>query len=75
VYRLLADYYAPKVPEIARLIDTFREQYGAVHPWLKSSESLVASAAAGSTTPGGLWTPDAPSPSPGSGKLWLPGQE
>jgi len=36
--------------------------------------SLVG-AAAGSTTPGGLWTPDSPADASAGGKLWVPGQE
>jgi tetratricopeptide (TPR) repeat protein len=76
LYRLLAEYYAPKVPHVAALLEAFRQQQSDRFPWLRSSELLVGSGTAGSATPGGLWTPSSgASPAPSGGKLWLPGQE
>jgi tetratricopeptide (TPR) repeat protein len=77
LYRVLAEYYAPKVPRIAAVLDVFRQQYAERLPWLRSADLLVGSGAGGGgSTPGGLWTPSsAASPSPAGGKLWLPGQE
>jgi len=75
LYRLLAEYYAPKVPHVAVILDVFRQQNAEKLPWLRSSELLVGSAADGGATTGGLWTPDAAAtPAPSGGKLWLPGQ-
>lgn len=75
LYRLLAEYYAPKVPHVAVILDVFRQQHSEKLPWLRSSELLVGSGAGGGATPGGLWTPEsAAAPAPSGGKLWLPGQ-
>jgi len=75
LYRLLAEYYAPKVPHVAVILDVFRQQNADKLPWLRSSELLVGSAADGGATSGGLWTPDAAAAqAPSGGKLWLPGQ-
>jgi hypothetical protein len=76
LYRLLAEYYASKVPQVAMILEVFRQQNSEKLPWLRSSDLLVGSGAGASTTPSGLWTPEsaaAPAPS-GGGKLWLPGQ-
>jgi tetratricopeptide (TPR) repeat protein len=76
LYRLLSEYYAPKVPHVAMILDVFRQQHGERLPWLRSADLLVGSSTGGGSTPGGLWTPDsAPAPTPSGGKLWLPGQE
>jgi hypothetical protein len=76
LYRLLADYYAPKVPQIAAVLEAFRQQNADRLPWLRAAGLLVGSGASPSTTPGGLWTPSsAAAPAAGGGKLWLPGQE
>jgi hypothetical protein len=76
LYRILSEYYAPKVPHIAAVLDVFRQQNADKLPWLNSAELLVGTGAGGGSTPGGLWTPSsAAPPSPGGGKLWLPGQE
>ena len=76
LYRVLLEYYAPKVPHIAAVLDVFRQQNIDRLPWLRSADLLVGSGAGGQSTPSGLWTPSsAASPSPTGGKLWLPGQE
>jgi hypothetical protein len=76
LYRVLADYYAPKVPQIAAVLEAFRQQNADRLPWLRSAELLVGTSAGTGSTPGGLWTPSsAAAPAPGGGKLWLPGQE
>jgi tetratricopeptide (TPR) repeat protein len=76
LYRVLSEYYAPKVPQIAAILEAFRQQHADRLPWLRSAELLVGSGAGPGTTPGGLWTPSsAAAPAPGGGKLWLPGQE
>jgi len=76
VYRVLSEYYAPKVPQIAAVLEVFRQQNADRLPWLRSADLLVGSSAGTGSTPGGLWTPSsAAAPSPGGGKLWLPGQE
>ena len=75
LYRLLAEYYAPKVPHVAVILEVFRQQHGEKLPWLRSSELLVGSSAGGGAAPSGLWTPEsAAAPAPSGGKLWLPGQ-
>ena len=75
LYRLLAEYYAPKVPQVAVILDVFRQQNAEKLAWLRSSELLVGSAAGSGTASGGLWTPEsAAAPTPSGGKLWLPGQ-
>jgi tetratricopeptide (TPR) repeat protein len=76
LYRHLAEYYAPKVPYVAAFVEAFRQQHIDQYPWLRTSELLVGSAAPGSATPGGVWSPSSgSSPSPSGGKLWLPGQD
>jgi Flp pilus assembly protein TadD len=75
LYRTLSDYYAPKVPEVAQVLEEFVAQNGDRLSWLRSAELLVGSAAAAPGAPGGLWTPSgSTSPAPGGKKLWLPGQ-
>jgi Flp pilus assembly protein TadD len=74
LYRTLHDYYAPKVPEVARMLEQFTAANAEKLSWLRSAELLVGSGAA--PTSGGLWTPSGSSePAAGSKKLWLPGQE
>ncbi len=76
LYRTLSEYYAPKVPEVARMLEQFVAENSEKLPWLRSAELLVGSGTAPSTGPGGLWTPSgAPGPASGSKKIWLPGQE
>ena len=74
LYRTLHDYYAPKVPEVVRMLEQFTAANAEKLSWLRSAELLVGSGAA--PTSGGLWTPSGSSePAAGSKKLWLPGQE
>lgn len=73
LYRLLAEYYAPKIPSVARMIDGFRQTYAGRYAWLKSADLLVGTTAA--TEPGAIWTPGSSAPASAGGKLWLPGQE
>lgn len=74
LYRTLHDYYAPKVPEVARMLEQFAAANADELSWLRSADLLVGSGAA--PTSGGLWTPTGSSePAAGSKKLWLPGQE
>jgi Tetratricopeptide repeat len=76
LYRTLSEYYAPKVPEVAQMLEDFVAQHGDRLSWLRSAELLVGSAATPAATPGGLWTPSgSTSPAAGGKKLWLPGQE
>jgi Flp pilus assembly protein TadD len=76
LYRLLSDYYAPKVPEVGRILEQFAARHGDSLPWLKSAELLVGSGAASGSSAGGLWTPSGSTgPATGSKKIWLPGQE
>jgi Flp pilus assembly protein TadD len=76
LYRTLSEYYAPKVPEVARVLEQFVAENSEKLPWLRSAELLVGSGAVPSATAGGLWTPTGSSgPASGSKKLWLPGQE
>lgn len=74
LFRHLSEYYAPKVPQVAALVEVFRQQFADRFPWLKTADLLVGSGVGGTSPSGGLWTPGAASP-PTSGKLWLPGQE
>jgi hypothetical protein len=75
LYRLLAEYYAPKVPQVAVILEVFRQQNSEKLAWLRSSDLLVGSSAGSGSTPGGLWTPEsAAAPASSGGKLWLPGQ-
>jgi tetratricopeptide (TPR) repeat protein len=76
LYRTLSEYYAPKVPEVARMLEQFVAENGEKLPWLRSAELLVGSGAAPAAGAGGLWTPSgAPGPASSSKKIWLPGQE
>jgi len=76
LFRTLSEYYAPKVPDVARVLEQFVAENADKLPWLRSAELLVASGAAPAPTPGGLWTPSgSPAPAAGSKKIWLPGQE
>jgi Flp pilus assembly protein TadD len=76
LYRQLSEYYAPKVPEVARMLEQFTAENGDKLPWLRSAELLVGSGAAPAGGTGGLWTPSgAPGPASSSKKIWLPGQE
>jgi tetratricopeptide (TPR) repeat protein len=76
LFRTLSDHYAPKIPEVARMLEQFVAERGDKLPWLRSAELLVGTGAASSPAAGGLWTPSGP---PGaaatSKKIWLPGQE
>lgn len=72
----LWNYYRPKVPDAARFIGMVLSQLPLAGPWNSEGPMFARSEAAaptGSSSPGGVWTPDAPSQSTGS-KLWLPGQ-
>jgi Flp pilus assembly protein TadD len=78
LYRTLSEYYAPKVPEVARVLEQFVAENGDKLSWLRSAELLVGSGAVPSPAAGGLWTPSGstgPGPASGSKKIWLPGQE
>lgn len=73
----LWNYYRPKLPNAANFIQMMLNQLPFAGPWnsegpmVAGSESIPA---AGSTTPGGIWTPEAPAAAAGGSKLWLPGQ-
>jgi hypothetical protein len=76
LYRTLSEYYAPKVPEVARMLEQFTTENADKLPWLRSAELLVGSGAATAGGTGGLWTPSgAPGPASIAKKIWLPGQE
>ncbi|HEV8000981.1 MAG TPA: tetratricopeptide repeat protein [Planctomycetaceae bacterium] len=75
LFRTLSEYYAPKVPEVGRMLEQFVAENGDKLPWLRSAELLVGSGAAPAGA-GGLWTPSGvPGPASSSKKIWLPGQE
>lgn len=71
------DHYGAKLPEVRGLLQQLAAEHGVEPPW--DSEPAVVTregAPVGSTTPGGLWTPDAAAQAAGAGKkLWVPGQD
>jgi hypothetical protein len=72
----LWNYYRPKLPNAAGFITMMLNQLPFSGPWNSDGPMLAGSESmpdAGSTTPGGIWTPEAPAAASGS-KLWLPGQ-
>ncbi|MEM7813120.1 MAG: hypothetical protein AAF532_16720 [Planctomycetota bacterium] len=57
--------YGPKLPQFTQYLEAVLDAYGRA--------GLATAEAAGSTTAGGVWTPDAPGEAAEPGKLWLPG--
>ena len=77
LYRILSEYYAPKVPHIAAVLDVFRQQNADKLPWLNSAELLVGTRPPeeGSDPRRTVDAVVVRSAISGRRKLWLPGQE
>jgi hypothetical protein len=73
--RHIWEYYVPKLPRLADHLTGLLAAVG-LQPPLDADAAVGANAGFGSTTEGGIWTPQEASGSRETGKkLWLPGQE
>lgn len=69
----LWNYYRPKLPEAALMIESLLKRMNLPGPWNSAAEPAPGGAleAAGVST--GIWTPEAQAPAGEPSKLWLPG--
>jgi len=66
------EYYVPKLPRLASHLTELLATFGLRPP---AEAGVTADVGFGSTTEGGVWTPEARPSADAGKKLWLPGQE
>jgi len=70
--------YCSKIPELQTHLEELCEDLGVPVPWHSGAALVAPGADSGSTTVGGIWTPDSAPETGGAEadekKLWLPGQ-